>query len=314
MNKKQYVLLSLLSFFYVLHSSEEPAHKKMKLSTNKIEDQLKIYRTNKAQAHKLHTTNFHALEDTKRTDHIKKAVAYQQTIPAQTRVLKNSDLKLYIAQFIPENEIAERQKSLHSAVFNNDLITAKSDCSLLQFYGSTATPPCNYIQSVKGSNTNTLLHEAVALQKRYSNPRLQKLYCGKKECIIKMLIDYDCDVNAKDNQGITPLDMASNELHLKAIKFLYQAGADMNAKDSDNENALHSAIVGISYFLNNDGVNIDHGIEIIETLVYLGVDMNAQNNKNKTALKLLLSQSFNNPKAQESAKKLKQTLKKLGAK
>jgi ankyrin repeat protein len=50
------------------------------------------------------------------------------------------------------------------------------------------------------------------------------------------------DVNAKDDNGWTPLHAAAREGHKEIVELLIANGADVNAKDEDDRTALDWAI------------------------------------------------------------------------
>ena len=49
------------------------------------------------------------------------------------------------------------------------------------------------------------------------------------------------DINAKDNNGETPLHSAADAGHADIIRALVELGADINAQDEDGETPLHRA-------------------------------------------------------------------------
>ncbi len=58
---------------------------------------------------------------------------------------------------------------------------------------------------------------------------------------MKYLKSVGADINAKDNDGWTPLYSASLRGQLEVVKYLKSVGADIHAKSNDGETPLHSA-------------------------------------------------------------------------
>jgi ankyrin repeat protein len=66
-------------------------------------------------------------------------------------------------------------------------------------------------------------------------------YAHTKE-IAELLITKGADVNAKDDDGHTPLPQAAIDGHKEIAELLIAAGADVNAKDDDSKPPLDWAI------------------------------------------------------------------------
>jgi ankyrin repeat protein len=64
---------------------------------------------------------------------------------------------------------------------------------------------------------------------------------GKIEAV-KQHLAAGVDVNAKDDNGWTPLHAAAREGHKEIVELLIANGADVNAKDEDDRTALDWAI------------------------------------------------------------------------
>ena len=89
----------------------------------------------------------------------------------------------------------------------------------------------------------------------------QAAYDGDIQAVKQHLVD-GTDVNAKDDDGWTPLQDAATFGHKEIVELLITKGADVNAKTEEGETPLHTA------------VSNDHK-EIIELLIKEGADVNA---------------------------------------
>ncbi len=161
---------------------------------------------------------------------------------------------------------------------------------------------------------------------------------GNQIEVIQILLNYDADVNFKDELGATPLLVANNK---EVLKILLENGADIDAVDEYGQNALFGLLIGeryecIKYLLEKgiqvnikdkygntplhrihyDSYNPQESLDIINLLVKYGADVNARNNENKTPLDLLQNPSmikrlnFLMKKKKKQKKKQKKTKKK----
>ncbi|MCL4361041.1 ankyrin repeat domain-containing protein [Candidatus Dependentiae bacterium] len=139
------------------------------------------------------------------------------------------------------------------------------------------------------------------------------LFSGKATPVLiiaKLLFRAGADLEARDDQGLTSLLMASQYGNVDILKFLIQVGADIQAKDLDGYTALMFAIFAppsdrdeAIKLLVDKGVNINAKnkdgntalmlasegcfINIVKLLITSGADINIKNNKNDTALSLV---------------------------
>ena len=83
-----------------------------------------------------------------------------------------------------------------------------------------------------------------------------------------MLFLYNADVNVRDSYGFTALMRAVSEKNLDIVKILLEAGADVNAKNSNGSTALIGA----------------RSDNIVKLLIEAGAEIDAQDSEGKTAL------------------------------
>ena len=113
---------------------------------------------------------------------------------------------------------------------------------------------------LRDNKMGTLLHSAA--------------YFGDLE-VVQKLVEYDADVNAKDEEGKTPLYVASEGTYHKDCsvhRLLLELGADVNVRAKDGWIPLHNA----SYF--------GAGLEVIRLLLERGADINARSKDDSTPL------------------------------
>ena len=98
--------------------------------------------------------------------------------------------------------------------------------------------------------------------------------------VISMLIAAGADVNAKHNFGQTPLHEAAEGSNVLAISALIAAGASVNVKDAGGGTPLHEAARLAVYHIS---------VAVFSALIVGGADVNAKNNAGETPLRAVLS-------------------------
>jgi len=92
---------------------------------------------------------------------------------------------------------------------------------------------------------------------------------------VKQYLDAGTDVNAKEENGVTPLHQAAFYGQKEVVELLIAKGADVNAKEEEGWTPLHFAAEG------------GHK-EVAELLIAAGADVNARDNGGETPLDLAI--------------------------
>jgi uncharacterized protein len=89
--------------------------------------------------------------------------------------------------------------------------------------------------------------------------------------VVKFLVEQQAEVNAKKNNGKTPLHSVAANGHLEVVKLLIEQRAEVNAKSTFWSTPVHVAIYS-------------SGIETAKVLVELGADVSVIDGYGKSAL------------------------------
>jgi ankyrin repeat protein len=95
--------------------------------------------------------------------------------------------------------------------------------------------------------------------------------------VVQKLIEYDADINARDEDGWTPLCWASRGYYFKdgsVLRLLLEHGADINARATDGFTPLHRA--------SGNGA-----VEVVRLLLEHGADVEAASVDGKTTLQVV---------------------------
>ncbi len=91
------------------------------------------------------------------------------------------------------------------------------------------------------------------------------------QAIAKLLIEKGVDINAKDKDGLTVLRVAASKNSHTIVELLIEKGADINAKDKDGWTVLH-----VAAWHNSQAV--------VKLLIRKGADINAKTDGDRTVL------------------------------
>lgn len=124
-----------------------------------------------------------------------------------------------------------------------------------------ASPTCVDARNARG---RTSLHVAALI--------------GRND-IVKLLLQYGADVNARSGWMYTPLVFAAENVHPDVIVTLVRAGAQLEARTKSGNTAMHRAVLREK---NNP--------DVIYALAVFGADVNTKNEKGDTAIYTSIAQ------------------------
>ncbi|XP_063924516.1 putative ankyrin repeat protein RF_0381 [Zophobas morio] len=180
------------------------------------------------------------------------------------------------------NELDALHYASSSTDTNTNLITLLLDKGLnvncVNKYGAS---PLHFAR--KSDNIDVLLEAGAQLQSLDNNNNNILHYVSRTTDEVIELLNYllsaaDFNVNAQNNCGTTPLQLACKSGNFLFVKELYEHGAELNILDNDKKSALHYALESSEQ--NNSFINY---------LIYNGIDVNVQDDHGKTPLELACS-------------------------
>ena len=174
-------------------------------------------------------------------------------LPCQNIELSPDGENLYIGIVGRENVIKEIQ-----------------NVNLLSEYGAVI----GLIPAINSGNierVKSLISEEIDQDSK--NAALQEACSAGQLDIVKFMIENGADVNAKNNSGGTPLNVASQGDNRDIVELLIENGANINNKNNNGLTPLHQA--------SRNGQK-----DIVELLIAKGTEVNIKNNAGRTPLDL----------------------------
>lgn len=159
----------------------------------------------------------------------------------------------------------------------------KRKYKLLRFLFERGTN-INLIQSQHGNFTKfDILHHLIFMASDFSKDCLDCLYC------FDFILKSGISINSTDVNGKTILHRG-NHHNIELVKYLLDNNLDVNIKDKDGNNVLHTLINNVctygSIFISRD-FYVDSKIEILKIIIGKIVNINDTNNNNESPIDIL---------------------------
>ncbi len=135
------------------------------------------------------------------------------------------------------------------------------------------------VNSVKNHRKSSPLHYA-------SDGYINHAFWDEKRQVktIKYLLDAGADINGQDKNGATPLHRAVRTRCAEAVNCLFKAGFDPTIKNKSGSTPFHLAVQNTGRGGTGTQITVDSQRKIIETFISFGIDPNLKDGKGITVL------------------------------
>jgi ankyrin repeat protein len=100
--------------------------------------------------------------------------------------------------------------------------------------------------------------------------------------VVALLLKSGAEVNARDEDGVTPLSYAADN-SAEAVSLLLKNGADVNARSENGSTPLMSAVEG-NYIPNAEDGGFGSNLEMVRLMLESGAEVDAKDDLGRTAL------------------------------
>ena len=174
---------------------------------------------------------------------------------------------------------ANSRKTPYSLAVRNN---SKRICKLFFDKCGVNNTCLHYAASHNRTNICKLLidkyHVNVNTKNEYGETSLYKAFFNNATNACKLLIKKGADVNIRNNQGETPLHLATQLMYDDVVwcELLLKKGADVNARDNNGLTPLHSVLNSLCY--------CEDKLPVVKLLIKKGADVNAIAYRDRTPL------------------------------
>ena len=173
-------------------------------------------------------------------------------------------LKVLMEASASKNDQKDKDLALLGAAYSGDVDSARA----LITYGANPNADLSKEEGAEESGGMTLIYSGAG------SALISSAASGNPE-MVREILRYHPDLEARDGEGKTAIFSAGNpkygesdEGRADCVRLLAQAGADVNARETNGNTALHETFL----------------TDVIEELLKLGADVNARNKNGETPL------------------------------